>query len=214
MSGMKTRSASQPPSPRPPIAERRRRLAALPDGELCARCADGDELAWETLVHRYQRLVYAVPLHAGIQGEDAEEIFQMTFVKLAERVGQLRERERVRAWVVTTARRLTIDRIRSRRTRPQVDDPEGVFEQLPDGAAAVDEVLSNLEQRHQVRTAVLRLEARCQRIIHLLFYESTDPPRSYEDIAAELGMPVGSLGPTRSRCLAKLLVELRRVSGE
>ena len=214
MSGMETRSASEPSPPRAPIAERRRQLAALPDGELCARCADGDELAWQTLVHRYQRLVYAVPLRAGIRGDEAEEVFHTTFVKLAERLGQLRERERVRAWVVTTARRLTIDLIRSRKVRPQVEDPDTVLAQMPDGTLPADQALSELEQRHQVRQALGRLEDRCQRIIHLLFYADQDPPRSYEDIAAELEMPVGSLGPTRARCLQKLLAELRKVERE
>ena len=207
-----TRSKSDPP--RRSVAEQRLELAALPDAELCARCDAGDGLAWETLVHRYQRLVYAVPIRAGFRGEEAEEIFHTTFVKLAEKMGSLRDRERVRAWVVTTARRLTIDLIRSRKTRVLMDNSEGLLENLPDAAPGADQVLIELERRHEVRQALGRLEERCQRIIHLLFYENTDPPRSYESLAAELDMPVGSLGPTRARCLQKLLAALAAVQAE
>lgn len=207
-----TRSSS--PQPRRSVAERRRDLAALPDEELCGHCAAGDRLAWEALVNRYQRLVYAVPLRAGIRDDEAEEVFHRTFVKLSEHVASLRERGRVRAWVVTTARRLTIDVLRARKTRPVADDPEAVFEQLADPSPGADQQLADLERRHLVRQAVGLLEERCQRLIHLLFYEATDPPRPYEALAAELGMPVGSLGPTRARCLQKLLKALRTLEGE
>ncbi len=201
-------------SPRPSVAERRRALAALPDDALCGRCAEGDRLAWTVLVDRYQRLVFAVPARAGLREDECEEIFHTTFVKLAQRVGTLRERGRVRAWVVTTARRLTIDVIRSRRTRRVVEDPEEHLARLPDPAAGVDESLADLEQRHQVRQALARLDDRCRRLIDLLFYDAGDPPRSYEQVAAEMGMPQGSLGPTRGRCLQKLLAALRAVQGE
>lgn len=193
---------------RPSVAERRSELTGLPDEELCARCVAGDNLAWDVLVNRYQRLVYAVPFRAGARGEEAEEIFHATFVKLAERLATIRDRGRVRAWIVTTARRLTIDWIRSRRTRVPVEDSEAVLDQLPDSAGLADDVLVDLEARHEVRQAVAQLDPRCRQIIHLLFYEISDPPRSYESIAAELGMPVGSLGPTRLRCLKKLLATL------
>lgn len=214
MAVMKSIRSGPAESARPSVADRRRALAALPDEALCDRCAEGDRLAWSALVERYQRLVYTVPTRAGLREDECEEIFHTTFVKLAQRVGSLRERGRVRAWVVTTARRLTIDAIRSRKTRTLVDDPEEHLAQLPDPAARVDETLVDLEQRHQVRQALAHLDDRCRRLIDLLFYDQTDPPLSYEQVATRMGMPQGSLGPTRGRCLQRLLVALRAVQGD
>ncbi len=214
MAGMEPLRSGPAESPRTPVAERRRALAALPDDALCDRCAGGDRLAWAALVERYQRLVYAVPSRAGLREHECEEIFHTTFVRLAQRVGSLRERGRVRAWVVTTARRLTIDAIRARKTRSVAEDSEERLARLPDPAARVDESLADLEQRHQVRQALARLDDRCRRLIDLLFFDAGDPPRTYEQVAAEMGMPQGSLGPTRGRCLQKLLAALRAVQGE
>ncbi len=165
-------------------------------------------------MHRYRRLVYAVPVRAGLRAEDAEEVFHSTFARLAERIGTIHDRERVRAWIVTTARRLTIDVMRARKGAVPLGESEAILERTEDPHPGAAEQLEAMERRHLVRQGLARLEERCRRILHLLFYEVTDPPRSYESMAAELGMPVGSLGPTRARCLKKLLDQLRSAERE
>lgn len=189
------------------VRDRRDELARMSDGELVAACRRDDNLAWETLIRRYRRLVYAVPSRAGLPPDRIEMIFHETFAKLAERIDTIDRGDRIRAWVVTTARRLTIDAIRARARGSELADSEEVLEHLEDPAELPSDAVEKMERRHLVRTALQRMGERCRRLLTALFYDRSDPPRSYESIAAELGVPLGSLGPTRARCLAKLLQE-------
>ena len=97
-----------------PLDARRRELELLDDAGLVRLCVDREELAWAVLVQRFRRLVYAIPVRAGLRDDQAEHVFHETFARLAERIGKLKEPHRVRAWIVTTARRLMIDIIRAR----------------------------------------------------------------------------------------------------
>jgi RNA polymerase sigma factor (sigma-70 family) len=194
-----------------PLKDHRQRLGELSDGDLVAECASGNDHAWEVLVRRYRRLVCAVPSRAGLDVESVEEVFHATFSKLAERIRSVRDPERIRAWIVTTARRLTIDAIRSKGEARELVDFEGVIAELPGTAELPLEALERIERAHLVRQALQRLDDPCRRLIHLLFYHFSESPPSYESIGKELGIPVGSIGPTRARCLAKLLRELRKI---
>lgn len=190
------------------IDTRRREIEQLDDAELVRLCAEREEVAWAVMVQRFRRLVYAIPLRAGLRDDQTEHVFHETFAKLAERIDSLREPHRVRAWIVTTARRLTIDVMRARASGPVFTDSEVALAQTEDPAELAPDEITRLETRHLVRQALLRLGDRCRRLLTVLFYDDSDPPRSYESMARELGMPVGSLGPTRARCLAKLATEL------
>jgi len=196
------------------IRERRDELASLSDADLVIRCRQDDNLAWDTLIRRYRRLVYAIPSRAGLAPDTIETIFHETFAKLAERIDTIDRGDRVRAWMVTTARRLTIDAIRGRKQGRELDDSETALRDLEDPAELPSATVEKMEQRHLVRTALRRMGERCRRLLTALFYDRSDPPRSYESIAAELGMPLGSLGPTRARCLAKLLQEYEDLGNE
>lgn len=190
------------------ILARRRALEQLSDQDLAKRCAESDDLAWEALVARYRRLVYAIPNRAGLTEDQVEEVFHGTFARLAERIGSIENLARVRAWMVTTARRLTIDTIRARqKNRREIDDPEFTLENLEDPGDLPSDSILLLERRHLVRTALAHLGERCRRLLLALFYDQIDPPRPWEVIAKELEMPLGSLGPSRARCLTKLLKE-------
>ncbi|MBZ0269058.1 sigma-70 family RNA polymerase sigma factor [bacterium] len=196
------------------IRDRREELARMSDAELVALCRRDDNLAWETLIRRYRRLVYAIPSRAGLSPDTIETIFHETFAKLAERIDGIDRTDRVRAWMVTTARRLTIDAIRGRTRGRELDDSETALRDLEDPAELPSESVEKMEQRHLVRAALRRMGERCRRLLTALFYDRSDPPRSYESIAAELGMPLGSLGPTRARCLGKLLQEYEDVGND
>lgn len=195
-------------------AARREELERLPDGDLARRCADGDELAWDTLVRRYRRLVYAVPNRARLPEDQIEEVFHQTFAKLAERIGTIRDRERVRSWMVTTARRLTIDFIRARQGSRQVDMEDEAIASIADESEGAAESLERLERQHLVRQAMLRIGERCRRLLSALFYRTGPDPPSYDGVSEELGIPIGSIGPTRARCLRKLREEYERVEKE
>lgn len=178
------------------------------DEALLAACRRGDEAAWEALIARYQRLVYAIPRRAGLDEERAGEVFQLTFVKLIEHLERIEEPARIRAWLVTTARRETW-RLISREAPAQspansgeLPEEESRVSRLPDDDALPDEVIAELEEQHAVRLAIAALDERCRRLVYLLFYRPDPAP--YAEIAQALDLPEGSIGPTRARCLQKL----------
>ena len=187
----------------------RAKLAELDDASLIERCREGDGRAWEAVVLRYRRLVYAIPTRCGLTPEEADEVFQNTFTRLVERLDTIRDPSLVRAWLVTTARRLSLD---SAGRRKALYDSEEVLATIPDRAPLAAEEVARLEDQHLVRQAFERLPERCRALLDLLYYATDEP--SYEAIGERLAMPVGSIGPTRARCLEKLIRLYREVTGE
>ncbi|HEX8097341.1 MAG TPA: sigma-70 family RNA polymerase sigma factor [Pyrinomonadaceae bacterium] len=183
------------------------------DKELLLACRRGDEAAWEALVGRYQRLIYAIPRRAGLDEDAASEIFQDVFAALLESISTIEQPSRLQAWLVTTAKRKTWRAVgRAKPLRPFADDAEeagGEMYDIPDARALPEEELARLEEQHLVRAALGELEERCRRLIGMLFYAPETPP--YSEIAAALGISEGSIGPTRARCLKKLLEVLRKI---
>ena len=174
------------------------------DKELLLACQSGDEAAWEALINRYQRLIYAIPRRAGLDDDESADVFQEVFTTLFQKLDGIEQPERLHAWLVTTARRKTWHLIVKTRESVSLEDErvEQEFLNLPDGAPLADEMMLRLEQQHGVRTAVAALDERCRKLITMLYYESEAPP--YAEIAAALGTSAGSIGPTRARCLEKL----------
>jgi len=183
------------------------------DLQLVLACRRGDQLAWEKLIRRYQRLIYAIPLRAGLDEDQAAEIFQDVFTTFFQKLNDIEEPERLQAWLVTTARRKTWRTIAQTQTRTRVaaESVEWTNDAtaVPDETPLPDEQLSILEEQHRVRTAVSLLDERCQKLVEMLFYRPQPP--SYAEIAADLGIPEGSIGPTRARCLGKLLHILKKL---
>lgn len=184
-----------------------------PDDELLRGCRDGRADAWSTLVRRYQRLVYTVPRRAGLADEAAADVFQTTFARLLEHLHRIDDASRVRAWLVTTARRETLRLLEQAGRQVSADAPvggddeggdggEGLLARLPDPAPLPDALLSQLQQHDRLRQAVDRLDPRSRQFVELLFLQ--DEPLPYSEIASRLGIAEGSIGPTRARVLAKL----------
>jgi RNA polymerase sigma factor (sigma-70 family) len=178
------------------------------DATLLLACQRGDSDAWTTLVVRYQKLIYAIPRRAGLDDDQCADIFQQTFQTLFEHLDRIDQPDRVRAWLVTTAKRAT-ERLQQRNARWQplpesgdTESDEATPQEWLDPAPLPDEVVSRLEEQHLVRTGVAALEERCRRLLTMLFYEPQQLP--YAEIAAQIGIPTGSIGPTRNRCLQKL----------
>ena len=173
------------------------------DKELLIACRQGDESSWQVLVDRYQRLIYAIPRRAGLNEEQAGEIFQEVFLTLFEKIDEINQPDRLHAWLVTTARRKTWRFLTKERARSgETDDTNEAFA-VVDNAPLADETLVRLEEQHRIRTALSGLDGRCQKLLTMLYYSVETPP--YAEIAAELGTPEGSIGPTRARCLKKML---------
>lgn len=182
------------------------------DEELLAGCRRGDESAWEALVVRYQRLIYAIPRRAGLDEDAASEIFQDVFAALLESISTIEQPSRLQAWLVTTAKRKTwraVGRAKPLRSFGGEGDEAGSeMYDIPDERVLPEEELVRLEEQHLVRAALGELEERCRKLIQMLFYAAEPPP--YSEIAAALGTSEGSIGPTRARCLKKLLDVLRK----
>ena len=178
------------------------------DKQLVLACRRDDEAAWEALVRRYQRLIYAIPQRAGLNDDQAAEVFQDVFTTLLEKLDGIEQPERIHAWLVTTARRKTWRVITHERqlvrAMPAGDEVaiDDSLLHLPDNAPLPDEILLRLEEEHRVRAALFAMDERCRRLLQLLYYDREQP--SYAEIAAKLGVPEGSIGPTRARCLKKL----------
>lgn len=173
------------------------------DAELITACTNGESWAWDALVDRYRRLVYSLALRTGLGQEDAADVFQMVFTVLLENLHNLRAPQGLAAWLITTTKR-TSWRMTRRRHRALSDDeevtttisaaqawsgPEGWLE-----GRWVDQAL--------VRDALERLGERCRRLLWLLYYDRGEP--SYAEISRRLKVPLGSIGPTRARCLQKM----------
>ena len=185
---------------------------ARSDEQLLAGCRRGEEGAWEALVLRYQRLIYTIPRRAGLDEDAAAEVFQDVFTTLLESIDSIEQPSRLQAWLVTTAKRKTWRVVgRAKALRPFAsEDEEGADElyDLADEGLLPDEALTRLEEQHLVRAALGELGDRCRTLLQMLFYAAEPPP--YSEIAAALGTSEGSIGPTRARCLKKLLDALKK----
>jgi len=158
--------------------------------------ADGDRAAWDALVDRYNGLVWSVARSHRLSAVDASDVVQTTWLRLVEHLGRLQDPERVGAWLATTARRECLRTLRhSARMVVSEEPPEQVTEPQLDAALLAEERDRALWQ------AFGGLSERCQALLRILV---ADPPPSYEDVGAALDMPIGSIGPTRARCLEQL----------
>ena len=178
------------------------------DAELVARCRQGDARGWAVLVRRYQRLVYAIVTRAGHDEHMAADVFQTVFSRLLQHLPRLAQPERLQAWIVTTAKReaLLARRIGQRTQSMSLDDDDeggGGVADIADDAPLAEQALSDLQQLHRLRLGLDRLDPRCRELLELVFRDDDDRI-AYDEVARRLQIPIGSIGPTRSRCLGKL----------
>lgn len=178
------------------------------DAALVARCAAGDGTAWALLVERYQRLVYTIVRRIGLDEHAAADVFQTVFARLLQHLRRLDDPSRLQAWIVTTAKReALLQRKLGQRHQSMTRCDESADEasewDLADESPIAEEALSEWQQLNLLRVALDRLDARCRNLLLLLFRDE-DEKLSYEEVARRQGSSVGSIGPTRSRCLDKL----------
>jgi RNA polymerase sigma factor (sigma-70 family) len=167
--------------------------------DLVAGARDGDRQAWDALVERYASLIWSICRRYGISGAAAQDVAQYVWLHLVESLDKLRDPAALPGWISTTTRR---ECCRIRRVQDPVPDDTQVLENRPDQhAETVDHELLKAERHATLREAFARLPLPSQRLLALLV---ADPPVPYAEISARLGIPVGSIGPNRSRSLALL----------
>ncbi|MDM7921590.1 MAG: sigma-70 family RNA polymerase sigma factor [Pyrinomonadaceae bacterium] len=177
----------------------------LADAALIAACRKGDENAWNSLVDRYQRLIYTIPRRAGLSEEESNDVFQEVFLTLFEKLDEIEQPGRIRSWIVTTAKFKTWGIIRGRKgNHAPIDqeDAELEMEMLRDESPLADQALIELEQQHLIRTAIAGLEERCRTILSMIYLRTV--AASYAEVAEAIGVGETSISPLRTRCLKKL----------
>ena len=187
--------------------------AAVADdaGELVRAAAGGDKEAWRALVQRFSGLVWSITRAYHLSRADAADVSQTTWLRLAEHIGAIENPDRVGAWLATAARRECLQNIRANARAVPTDDMTRLDRPTGEDNPTEAEVLRAETEREQglrakaVWAAVARLPLRCRQLLRILM---ASPPPSYAEVAAALDLPVGSIGPTRARCLQRLRQEL------
>ena len=189
-------------------------VATVPDqddgtldiAQLVRLAAAGDKSAWERLVDQYSRLIWAMTRDFRLSEVDAADVVQTTWLRLLENIGRIEYPERIGSWLATTARHECLRHLAASNKVMLVDDHDATFGHSTEHQPDVDERLLAEERALAVREALSTLSSRSQQLIELLM---ADPPVSYTEISDQLGLPIGSIGPTRGRCLERLRVILQ-----
>lgn len=181
-----------------PSVQRAMRVHDLDVADVFELAQSGDRAAWEELVQRFGPLVSAVARRCRLNEADVAEVCQTTWLRLVENLDRIEQPDRIGAWLATTSRRESL-RIATRRANVVAGD---TLSQMPDTEAeTLDAGVLREEQAVAIRAAAQKLPPRCKRLLGLLMGHDE---LSYKEISEMLAMPVGSIGPTRGRCLAHL----------
>ena len=186
------------------------REAVDSDGDLIRRCRQGSRGAWQQLLNRYERLVYSIPLRYGLSRDDAADIAQTTFTILIQSLDNLSEDSRLGAWLATVARRHTwrlLERNRREIASERLEGADLVESAVLLGKSDADSI-EHWQLTEWLDAALSKISAACRELLLALYFQPDGS--SYAEVAASLGMPVGSIGPRRARCLKSL----RQVLGE
>lgn len=173
------------------------------DAELIRSCREGVMDAWERMFGKYERLVFSIPFHYGLNSDEAADITQIVFTALLQSLDALHEDSNLGAWLCTVARRHTW-RVLKRGQHEALDEVDDEF--MRKGAALLGQPdrsdIQYWEMVNWLQQGLEKLGARCQELLRALYFDERQP--SYTDVATQFGIPVGSIGPTRARCLAQL----------
>jgi RNA polymerase sigma factor (sigma-70 family) len=180
------------------------RSVAELDRELIQRCRRGSVGAWHQVLKRYERLVFSIPLRYGLSRDDAADVAQLTFTALVKNMDKLAEDSRLGAWLTTVARRNSWRLLERNRREIPSEHLEGTF--LAENAVLLGksdaDTIEHWEQSDWLDTGLSQLNETCRKLLTALYFQPTLP--SHAEVAERLGMPLGSIGPTRARCLKRL----------
>ena len=172
--------------------------------ELLTAAGSGDQGAWDALVDRFGRLVWSVVRGFRLDSASAADVSQTVWLRLVENLDRIRDPERLASWLATTARN---ESIRAKRKQSRAVPTDFEFDIVDPSAAPLDERMIRDERIAGVAAAFNEISPSCQQLLRLL---TTDPPLDYETISEMIDRPIGSIGPTRARCLERLRRVLER----
>ena len=166
-----------------------------PHDSLVKRCSAGDARAWRELVDRYAGYVMAIGRASRLPEDVCEDVAQITFAALARHIASVRDDRAIASWLQTTATRESWKAARRRRREAPADMTDVATDEDPTR-------LEDVEAHQRLREAMGEMGGRCRDLLRALYYRTDEA--DYARIASDLGIPVGSIGPTRRRCLEKL----------
>ena len=164
--------------------------------------------AWERLIDQFSRLIWSITVEFKLTESDAADVSQTTWLRLLEHIDRIEHPDRVGSWLAATARNECLRSLAGHKKvvlghdQDEIEEMEEAFGR----GSEIDERLLARERDQVVRAAMSSLPTRWQRLLEMLM---ADPPISYAEISDQLGLPIGSIGPTRGRCLARLRVLLQ-----
>jgi RNA polymerase sigma factor (sigma-70 family) len=186
-------------APRKPLALEDAR-AAYPDARLVRECIAGSEEAWRALIFKYKNLIFSIPVKYGFSADDSTDIFQAVCLDLLSELPKLRKVKALPKWIMQITAHKCFHRKQQQQRTDVLDPAAKEFEKSTPSRA--EDILREAEDEQSLRQAMAELPPRCRQLVQMLFYD--EPVRPYQEIAATLGIAVGSIGFIRQRCLERL----------
>ena len=177
------------------------------DTRLVKECLSGNEAAWAQLIDKYKALIYSIPIKYSLPPQEAADVFQATCVELLVRLPELREPRALPKWLmqVTHHECYRVKRLSQRVvSRDSEENPPE-----PAGPPIAESLIQQTQEEQMLREAMESLTPQCRRLVQMLFFES--PSRPYAEVAAELGLALGSIGFTRQKCIERLRRQLEEL---
>jgi RNA polymerase sigma factor (sigma-70 family) len=174
------------------------------DKRLVKECLSGNETAWSQLIDKYKALIYSIPIKYNLPPQEAADVFQATCVELLVRLPELREPRALPKWLMQVAHHecYRVKRLSQRVVSSDSEENTPEPEILP----IAESLVVQTQEEQMLREAMATLTPQCRRLVEMLFYES--PSRPYAEVAAELGLALGSIGFTRQKCIERLRRQL------
>jgi RNA polymerase sigma factor (sigma-70 family) len=182
------------------IAPSQELRAAWPDARLVRECTAGSEEAWRALICKYKNLIFSIPVKYGFSTDESTDIFQGVCLDLLSELPKLRKVKALPKWIMQITAHKCFHRKQQQRRTDVLDPAAREFEQST--ASRAEDILREAEDEQNLRQAIAQLPPRCRELVQMLFYD--EPARPYQEIAATLGLALGSIGFIRQRCLDKL----------
>jgi len=175
------------------------------DERLIKACLKGDSEAWSSLIDKYKKLIFSIPIRYGLSREEAADIFQAVCLELIQELPKVREPKALPKWLMQVTAHKCFHWKRHRNRMVSQDDEET---KVPESSIPAEAELNlrEVEEEQMLRDALAAISPRCRELIHMLFYE--EPRRPYQQVAASLGLATGSIGFMRQKCLDRLKEQL------
>ncbi len=189
------------------ITARKQGGKAWDDTRLVKECLGGNQEAWSSLVDKYKALIYSIPVKYGLPPQEAADVFQSTCLELLARLPELREPRALPKWLMQVAHH---ECYRLKRQSQRVISRDGNADlPEPETPAVAESLVEQTQAEQMLREAVSALTPQCRRLVEMLFFEAS--PRPYTEVAAALGLAVGSIGFTRQKCMERLRLRLEEL---